>query len=250
MYKVYNGKTWIDFESYDELLNWLSQFNTIKLGKHVNTFLEKVGNSNKDTYRNERRIKTGKYFTIGDRIYPWYEVVVSYDIRENRVTTEDKISIYSSQLVKDALNYKHDPVRLREWRLGIKRSKQTWYGNDDVLTQDCIYPGFRREPQSGIHKSVSKWGYRHIRTTNERRQTCRKECVQFNRGRRAFNLPTVWDDIMYDWRDLSWKSQSKNRHQWENKVKQRTKHTIGKNVYVKKYDKHKYDKEDIEYIED
>ncbi len=252
MYKVYNGKNWIDFDSYDELLNWLSQFNEGKEGAkaRTNTFLSKVGNNTNDTYRSVVRVKTGEFITVGNRVYDITVSVVSYEQRDYRVCTIDGIGIYDYNLINDVLSYNHNHDRMRKSLLKKNKEKnknklKKYIYHRYLYIPESAYPEFRRGPWPFISNHHSGYGFRKIRTTNERRLTCNKESIPFNRKGRAFNLPSSWDDIMRDWRDTGWKSQGKGRHQWENKVKQKTKHTFGKSTYVcKKVDKRNY------YIDD
>lgn len=86
-------------------------------------------------------------------------------------------------------------------------------------------------PWPYIHKQGGYKGFRCIKTTNEMKQTSNKEMRDFTRSSRGKNLPSSWDDI-FRGHDKGWKSQRKNKYQWENKVKLKIKHSYGKNVYV------------------
>ena len=228
MYKVFNGKQWLNFETYQLLVNWLSQFNIYR-GKRVdyNRFLAQVGNSDKDTFRHVERKRTGKFFFIDGITYPWYETIISYNTRNYRVLDEDGKSIYDRFLIKDVLNHHFDGNYSH-----YNSNRKIHYYARWMILPDSAWPEFRNGPVPFVSSHHYGHVYRRIRTTNERRQTCNKESEPFNRARRAYNLPSCWDDIARDWRDSGWKSQGKHRHQWENGVEQRIKHNSGKHIYV------------------
>ncbi len=241
MYKVFNGKNWLNFETYLLLINWLSQYNAScfsnKTGR-TNTFLEKVGNSDKDTYRDVERIRTTRYFVLDGHTYSYYDTKISYKIRNYRVVNEDDISIYSSKLVKDVLNHNFDRQLNEQWIINRNKNKKfSFYRSGWLMIKDSDYPEFRRGPIPFIHKYSGYRCYRRIHTYQEKKLTCNPESEPFNRGSRAYNLPTSWDDIGRDWRNSGWKSQGKRRHQWENGVIEKTKHKHGKHTYVCKNNK-------------
>ena len=251
MYKVFNGKNWLEFSSYDFLLNWLAQYNTGLTITTPNTFLCKVGHNPNDTYRSVS-IEGGRS-SYGYSYLLIQAPVIEYKQRNCRIVDENGNSIYNKKLVHDVIHYKHDKNKLRLWHIEINsKGKAEYYSNRRYrCLPDSAYPEFRRGPWPFIHKPTFRWNYRKIRTTQERRMTCNKESIPFNRASRAFNLPDLWsDDPMRDWRDSGWKSQSKNRHQWENKVKQKVKHTCGKNTYVAKRNSIRQSMKDIELMMD
>ena len=225
MYYVFDGKNWYCFGEYKYLINWLAKFN-IHFGSEVNnSFLNYVGNCDNDT------------------CLDCTSIFREYVKRNHRILNEDYNSIYDALLVKDVLNWKHDPKLHLEWiysRGGQK--KLSWRG----LLRYNDYPDFRNGPWpfTGCHKGGS--GFRHFRTTNEIRQSADPEYKKFNRGSRGKHLPTEWDDVSRDWRNDGWKHQSKDRYQWEHGVRNKTRRTYRKGMYMSKSSdiKHAWDSED------
>lgn len=50
MYKIFNGKSWIEFSRYEYLINWVTQFNRNTRGEFTNSFLNHVGVNQNDVY--------------------------------------------------------------------------------------------------------------------------------------------------------------------------------------------------------
>jgi hypothetical protein len=68
-------------------------------------------------------------------------------------------------------------------------------------------------PYSGKYKGIG-FGYRNIKTTQERKYSCDPEHKPYIRGKRSFrNLPEAWDDIPAFPIKRSWK-RTKKRKQW------------------------------------
>ena len=245
MYKVFDGKNWIEFDNYKELVNWLAQFNVRTVMKKFNTFLQKVGHNDNDIcYVTVRDV--GNYFWIGDHYYPKY--VTKAEKRDHRILDDAGNSLYNNQFVKEVLNTEHNKEQMYAYfRRRNKGKKDKNNYRKKFYIPDSAYPEFRRGPWPYIHVNHYRYPFRYIHTTNERRMTCCKEAEPFNRAKRAYNLPDLWfDEPLRDWRNRGWKNQSKNRHQWENKVKQKTKHSHEKNVFV---DKRKSIRNSIEDID-
>lgn len=251
MYKIFDGKNWINFDNYIELVNWLSKFNVHRgFRGEYNSFLRRVGNTDKDCYRHEEFIRNGKYFTIGTRVYSCYDKIVEYNQRDCRIVNEDGISVYDHNLINDVMRHEYDEKIFKAW--AKKRASKQKKRVNRFIIPDSAYPVFRRGPvpYTGCHHGYH--GFRRISTMNEIRQTCNPESEPFNRASRAYNLPTSWDDIDRDWRDSGWKSQGKNKHQWEHNVKEKIKHKMGKCTFVVKgYNKRNYGLEiDIDEVEE
>ena len=88
MYKIYDGKEWYEFESYQEMVNYLSQFN---VDKTYNSFLSLVGNNENDCCY--ARVYTG-----------WYNFNIVKVQRDHRILLDNN-SIYDRNLVNDVLNH-------------------------------------------------------------------------------------------------------------------------------------------------
>lgn len=218
MYKVFDGKTWYEFSTYEYLLNWLSQFNRNVYGRY-NSFISCTGTNPGDTYYAGISFPSGEY--------------VGYIPRCNRIINEDGVSIYTKQLVKDVMGWNYSQDIMQRWlREKNAKRKHHYYNGWRGGIPDSAYPDFRGGPWPYIHSRLGCHTYRCIKTTNEKRQTTPSEFEQFTRKSRGKNLPDSWDDPLRDWRDRGWKAQGKNKHQWEHKVKAQTKHNYHKSVYV------------------
>lgn len=237
MYKVFDGKTWIEFETYGDLVNYLSKFNRKSILKcQDNTFLNCVGNNPNDTYYSSPIISSisctnstaGKVDFGGYKARDKRIIECVIDTFGNCVSER---SIFDSTLIKDVLNHTFDAEAFYSCRRKARKPK--YYGTYICELPDSAYPDFRRGPIPFIHKSRRYSAYRYIHTTNERRQSCDPEIKEFIRKSRGKNLPDMWfDEPLRDWRNNGWKKQGKRRHQWENKVICREKHKFGTSVYV------------------
>lgn len=229
MYKVFNGREWIEFDSYDILICWLAKFNRWTNNGIRNGFLDMTGVNPGDTFF-EKKYWNGT--TYG-----------SYCYRDHRITDEYENSIYDRNLILDVISTQYNEFTERKLYNNLKkkqkRRKPSYYGGRYGWLPDTAYPKFRRGPWPLIHKPRKMRYCRRIRTTNERRFCCGIEQKEFNRGSRGMNLPNSWDEIVIDFGNLGWKSQGKNRYQWENGIKTRTKHQEGKGTYVIKQSKRK-----------
>lgn len=224
MYKAFDGKSWIEFNTYNELVNYLAQFNRSTLFRGMgNSFLDKTGSNPNDICYVTR--VNGSIFN---------GVITEVQSRTNRVLC-DNTSIYGPQLIKDVENWKFSHDMLRESQRGNGARKVKYYQGHFWRLPDSAYPEFRRGPMPFVHHRHYGGVYRHIRTTNERRQSAIPEYKDFIRKSRGENLPDLYfDDPIRDWRNSGWKKQGKRRHQWENGVINREKHQFGKGVYVEK----------------
>lgn len=222
MYKVFDGAKWIEFASREKLVNWLAAYNMP--GMKRNTFLEHVGINDGDMRHNV-------YFYAGLVEHEWSE-------RMYRIVDENGRSLYDKEFIREVLEHTPNKEIERQWREDnrAQQGKTQYYSGKYHRLPESAYPEFRRGPVPYIHGRYKFGGvYRHIKTTNERRATCNDESRPFNRARRAFNLPDLWyDEPLRDWRNSGWKKQGRNKRQWELGVKNKTKHTIGKNTYVVK----------------
>lgn len=220
MYKIFNGKEWVSFRTYEQLLNYLSRFNKDVIGGSCNSFLEMVGTNGNDTVYHV----TFKGFIKHSEYKP----------RTYRIINEDGNNIFDKYLVKDVINWKYSEVVNRQW-LEEKwaKQKQNYYRGWKGGIPDSAYPEFRRGSWPYVHHRRHYKVYRMIKTTNEKRLTCNDEHKEFNRGTRGKNLPDAWsDEPLRNWRNSGWKKQGKNRHQWEHGVKTKAKHIYGKGLYV------------------
>lgn len=79
------------------------------------------------------------------------------------------------------------------------------------------YPGFcyRIDPVPFTGKRTFKGIFRHPRTTQERKYSCKRHPdYEYTRGRRR-RLPHTWDDICrIDMSHKCWKKQTKKKRQW------------------------------------
>lgn len=219
MYKVFNGRNWDSFNTYIQLINWISQFNRFYGSTFRNEFLEDIMVNPTDT----RFVSTWS---------PDYHIRhTGYVFRRNIVLNEDGNKLYDRIFIRDIHNWKFDKNIDIAWRKEAYKLTGKRYYNRMFNIPDSAYPEFRQGPWPYTHRSHYSV-YRSIKTTNEKRACADRGMIYFNRGSRGLNLPDSWDDICRDWRDDGWKSQGKNKHQWENKVKTKTKHSYGKGVYV------------------
>lgn len=239
MYKVFDGKNWFSFNTYIQLIAWLSQYTSSFGSEHYNRILDSTGNNDNDTR------------------YTWvHGTTVScptYEKRNCRIINDDGNSIYDSKLIQDVYSFKGDAREIlnRMYKENRKKNenKYHYYRGTCLDIPKSAYPDFRRGPYPFIHRRRYGGWLRRISTINEKRMSADPEMKEFNRGSRGNNLPSTWDDIGRDWRDDGWKSQSKNRHQWENRVKAHSNHKYGKGVYVVK-DSKKYNDIEIESYND
>lgn len=228
MYKVFDGHIWIEFESYKVLINYLKGFEREGLLGKYNSFFEKVAGNDNDVMLN-----MSSYYTYinGD-----------YVKRPFRITNEYGANLYSKKLIRDVTRWKFSPNMEAEHvkKMRYKANNGRIYIRQLGYVKENGIPKFRIDSWPGTSSKHNYRGYRHIRTFNEIKHSYDDDCKEFIRGTRGNHLPTIWDEGMRDWRNNGWKSQQKNKHQWENKVKQKTKHSHGKNTYVCKYNKYDY----------
>lgn len=223
MYKVFNGKSWLYFKDYIQLINFLSKSN-YRFGSEVtNPLLDLIGNNPNDKVRVRVNHSTTFYYEMLNR--------------DHRIVGENDISIYDRNLVNDVHNWQFDPIIEKQTfafrrELCEKDHKCTYYSDRFGTLPRSAWPNFRNGPVPYIHKRGRYSVYRAVRTTNEKRLSADPETMKYNRGSRGKNLPDIWDDQIRDWRNHGWKRQGKNRHQWEKGFKTKTKHQYGKGIYV------------------
>ena len=210
-YFVFNGKQTLDFSSYEHLVNWLSQYNSISLKE--NSFLNLVGNNPND------KVNTLFAYTLGTIT----ELNFKYEaFRIYRIYDENKNSIYDAKLKRDVLSWTLNHKMLSEWKKAhtkiIKYTSIHW----PYDLPDWYAHHFRKEPFPCTGRNRFKHK-KSIRTSNEHRQIEACEMPELIRAKRnKVNLPTTWETGVRDWRNRGWKSQSKNRHQWESRIKHNT----------------------------
>lgn len=220
MYKIYDGKEWYEFESYQEMVNYLSQFN---VDKTYNSFLSLVGNNENDCCY--ARVYTG-----------WYNFNIVKIQRDHRILLDNN-SIYDRNLVNDVLNHvcNKDEAYKSIRRNRKNKNKAKKYYSRWGFIPSTAYPDFRMGPWPFIHKHKGGSCYRKIKTFNEIKQTTDPEYYdEFTRKSRGKHLPTIWDDPIEDWRNHGWKASTRCRKQWEPRVINKTKRLYGKGCYVEK----------------
>lgn len=222
MYKIIENNSIKEFETYTELVNYLSKHNIRGIGLE-NTVFDKVKVCDGDVYYHYSWSSTDKQTT-------------GYYPRNIRIVNEDGNNIYDRKLIRDVTcwEYNDDIERKRLGRL-YKEKRKTYYSGRFGRIPESAYPSFRRGPWPFVHKPSGGNYYRHPKTTNEKRLSADADYLMFNRGSRGKNLPSLWDDVCREWRNKNWKRQGKHRYQWENGVESREKHAQHTNVYVEEY---------------
>lgn len=207
MYEVFNGTKWLRFDSYYELLTYLSNFNVNYGNVKSNTFLDEVGCNDNDTY----------FLGFGAGGSDLYMP------RRFRIVIDGRM-VSAAEIRKDVLNFRYDDKKYLEIMRKNRGYKPMYYAKWGYIP-DSAYPEFRRGPWPYIHNRHNYKVYRHIHTYNELKSTTDPDYLEFTRKSRGKNLPTLFmDEPLRDWRNTGWKRQGHNRHQWELKVKNRTKH--------------------------
>lgn len=214
MYRVFNGKSWLEFENYIQLVNWVSQYNT---HKQTNTFLDQVGINENDTYAVSYYIGDTFKHEFHPRIY--------------RVENGDNISIYDNNFRKDVINWKYNNQVYQDW-YNWKNSKVKTHKYSRWYIPEKAYPEFRHGPWPNVHHPRGGRYCRPIKVMMEKRAGADPEYEKFYRPGRGKNNPDAWDiEPIRDWSNRGWKRQGKLSHQWEHKVILNTKR-YNKNAYV------------------
>lgn len=211
-YTIITPKTSVEFENYRQLVNYL------------------IGNKQRNFYWPPReanlldRVKIcegDKRHAVVDRIpsrfYSRDHVLVpiyGYVDRDVQILDEYDNNAFNDQLKKDVNTFTYsEEINREHWNYVNKGKKKYSRWNPPEVE-------FRKEP---VPYSGSRHHYSWIRrphTFQEKKWTTAPEYQEFHRRRRCRNLPTSWDDLCRSSNlDNSWKSSTKNRHQWENKVK-------------------------------
>lgn len=225
-YIVYPNGT-VEFENRTQLINYLlkDRDQPWYKGKHRHEYdviRDRIQITGNDTYREAvcvgKRLIKSLGLTID--ILDYHNV-----LRDIWVLDEFGNNAYTFELVCELNRYIYREDIEQEHRKYVHRDEKSHYTRWSPPPTE-----FRKEPvpYSGV-RHHSRW-MRHPHTTQERRDACNPEVKNFIRKSRGMNLPTTWDDLFtYDIYDRSWKTCTKNRYQWENKVKRHNKH-----VYVVK----------------
>ena len=173
------------------------------------------------------------------------KLIRSYDTFEHMFKDARAINVHTladfGYDVDDRINAnylfgEHDPVLDN---FDVNRNCYVCYENDKFVTPDRLVGLYRKWHSSrGWGNNRWRWGWWHHaghkkaiwpqysnpKTTHEIRWAHAWDDEEFApktgfaRGRRrASALPTLWDD-QYGHNDRSWKTQSKRRHQWKDKV--------------------------------
>lgn len=242
MYTIYNaygfrgqGHT-REFDTYESMVNWLSQYNIHSIDREHNDFLDKTGVNESDVYTPIPRFK---FYTIFPDYFP----------RLNRIYDADGNNAYCKQLIKDVLRHTYDKDADIKDLMKNKKSNQTLIGYRYIDNKDI--PDFRRGPipYTGGRRNYNV--YRFPKHMNTRRQAVDPDFDGGVRKKYIDNLPDGWiEERVRDWRNTGWKRQGRNRKQWEVNVKTKTKHEL-KAVYVcKPTDKRQLDSINIDVLDD
>lgn len=229
MYSVYHANTYREFETYDELLNYLSAYTHSCGTEKYNSILDYTGVNDYDCYRSVSYSGEVEYYQRTNRIY------------------HDGIAFYSHKLVRDVFNYNHDPDRYYRYLTNDRIKNKLVYCGHRYIPRRSL-PRYRIDPIPGTHKRTRySNALRHVQTTHEKRVNADPEVEKYVRPCRRFgNLVDLYCDIPREYGDDGWKSQTKNRHQWESKVVRTSKKS--KAYVVKNYTKYEAEELDIENI--
>ena len=141
--------------------------------------------------------------------------------RDVSVIDEFGNNAWNHLLLNDLKCYQYREDINQEWQKYSSRGKKVFYSKWSAVST-CAKYRLDPVPHTGIHHHYN-W-LRNPRTTQEIRLSCDTEYKDFVRKSRGKHLPSAWDDIpVASNRDTSWKTCTKNCHQWENKIKCRSK---------------------------
>lgn len=219
MYRIITGQANMDkaFDSYFDLVNWLSQYNISQGSKIVgNSYLRNCGVLDTDVCVD----------------------LFSLVPRTRRILDDEGRNIYDELLKQDVLSHVFDA----EYQAKLDRAR--WYRKPKHLAE------FRREPVHHVHKLRGYMWWRNPHTYPEMRDTTDPEVREFRRGCRGKNLPSLCDDLTVSaYSDKSWKQTTRDRHQWERGIRNSLK-SRGKGMYVIQPDESMLDMEDSALTED
>lgn len=222
-YIIYPEKT-LEFENYKQLVNYLLKdttpsWYTCKHRLMHETLEERIKICDSDTYRGI--VSTNrKYINSLHRFVDFYDY--GYIPRDVYVVDEFGNNAWNHLLLNDLKCYQYREDINLEWKKYINRNKKVKHSR---WSMSLTSVKFRCDPvpMTGVHHHYN-W-LRNPHTTQEIRLSCDTEYKDFVRKSRGKHLPSSWDDIpVASNSDISWKRCTKNRHQWENKIKCHNKH--------------------------
>lgn len=218
-YIIYPNKQ-IEFLSYIHLINYLLKDSCPSwyTCKHTNQY-EKISNRIKicdnDTYLGV--VSTSKSFIYSLGIWIDHNV---YGLlpRDIQIVDEHGKNAVTSEFLNDLNKYTFRKDIEDTYNKIILESTKKYSIYDSF--------SFRSDPVPGTgHRSHRRY-WRNPQTLQEKKNSCDLEYKEFvRRSRSNANLPSNWDDIgISSYHDISWKRCTKNKHQWENHVKIKSKH--------------------------
>lgn len=213
-YSIITPKASVEFENYQQLVNYLIGTETGRTywPPRESYLLARV----KICEGDKRLAVVGHHYVF---IGSWSRNIrvpdYGYVDRDVLILDEFGNNAYNEQLKKDVNTYTYsEDINREHWKY-VNRNKKIIYSRWDHLEVE-----FRKEPVPCTGRRYYGHYWRRPRTSQEKRMSCDPEYAEFYRKRRGNHLPSVWDDLpRSDVEDISWKSCTKNRHQWENKVK-------------------------------
>ena len=234
-----NGK--VEFANYTQLVNYLlkdpARNWSAKTYRNYEQIAERVQITGKDTYIGV--VDTHKYLLKSIGVYVTYHDYGTL-LRDIRVIDEFGNNVYNFELLKDLHQYTFREDIDKEWRQYFRRNQTSKYDRWNLPLVD-----FRKDPVplTGNHHHSNWW--RSPKTFQEKKLSCDPEYKDFFRKSRGHHLPSTWDDLSISSNsDISWKRCTKNRHQWENRVKCRNRHVdVYKSVKLVEADDFDYNEE-------
>ena len=220
-YYIITEKDKIEFANYAQLVNYLihnkqAPRRPSKLPHSNDPLVDRIQITGKDTrsavvditYPFHGNLKNLPYYTYGQVL------------RDVCVIDEFGNNAFNFQLIHDVEKYSFRSDIEQEHRKFVNRNKKKM-----SYRSGCSLVEFRKDPVPYTAKWHHRRYFRCPHTTQEKKFACDPEYRDFFRKGHVCDLPSAWDDIdIQSNRDISWKSCTKNRHQWENRVKCRSKH--------------------------
>lgn len=219
MYKI-RGSENLDFDTREELVNYLSKFN-YRLSGPANEKLDNAAVNKTDMRHN------WSYFTE-------YDNSKQYVARSIYILDEEDNNMYCKAFIKEVVNYKFNEA------LEYKRVQKQW--RDKLRNSAKCFrqplPEFRSGPVALTRKSRGGPYCSAPSNYAEQRENVNPENKGFIRPKRLEKYEEIVSYRWYRQNQKSWKSQKKYPHQWEKKR--------SKGEYVVKYNKKQYALAEIE----
>lgn len=238
MFKVITKRETFYFQSRVELINWLSQFNTLDIEhQKVNPVLFAMATPGDNSKRCEPA-KTGCVLksaaeTLSNPKNRFYRPS-NHWIEYSSLSVVDPrgYSLYMGDLADEVLVWEYDESmethRLLWWDRVQKNQREK-----RILSRSDT-PGYRNGavPHTG---KLGVWrGYRSPRTTAELRAMQDPETRKYSRSRRRC-LPTQYDDLTnHSYGIRCWKQTTHDRHQWERGIRNNSR-SRGKGMEVSSF---------------